>query len=98
LTSLLLDDFFSTAIDECQDSWRKTVSLAVIRGITVPTLSSALAFYDGYRSEWLPANLIQAQRDFFGAHTYLRLDQPGVNFHTDWTGHGGRVASTTYQA
>jgi 6-phosphogluconate dehydrogenase len=74
------------------------VTLAVERGIPVPTLSAALAFYDGYRSAQLPANLIQAQRDYFGAHTYRRIDRPGDEvFHTNWTGTGGDVSSSTYE-
>ncbi|XP_002161527.2 6-phosphogluconate dehydrogenase, decarboxylating isoform X1 [Hydra vulgaris] len=98
LTNLLLDDFFKAAIHKAQLSWRRTVSNAVLLGVAVPCFSSALAFYDGFRTERLPANLIQAQRDYFGAHTYELNDVPGTFHHTDWTGHGGRVASTTYQA
>jgi len=96
LTSLLLDDFFKDAVHKCQVSWRRVVSSAIQLGVPVPSFSSALAFYDGFRSERLPANLIQAQRDYFGAHTYELLDSPGKFHHTDWTGHGGRVSSTTY--
>ena len=71
---------------------------AVHQGIPVPTMSSALSFFDGYRSEFLPANLLQAQRDYFGAHTYQRLDKPrGEYFHTNWTGHGGDVTSTVWK-
>lgn len=98
LENLLLDDFFKTEIAKCQDSWRKVVSEAVLLGIPVPAFSSALAFYDGIRSNVLPANMIQAQRDYFGAHTYERLDNPGKFVHTNWTGHGGNVSSTTYNA
>lgn len=98
LTSLLLDDFFRDAVHKCQASWRKVVSQAIILGVPVPCFSSALAFYDGFRSERLPANLIQAQRDYFGAHTYELLDSPGKFHHTNWTGTGGRVSSTTYDA
>lgn len=98
LVSLLLDDFFKDAVHNSQDSWRRVVSQAILLGIPVPCFSSALSFYDGYRSEMLPANLIQAQRDYFGAHTYELLSDPGKFHHTDWTGHGGRVSSTTYQA
>lgn len=98
LISLLLDDFFKDAVHKCQDSWRRVVSSAFTLGVPVPCFSSALAFYDGYRSERLPANLIQAQRDYFGAHTYELLASPGKFHHTDWTGHGGRVSSTTYDA
>jgi 6-phosphogluconate dehydrogenase len=97
LSNLLLDPFFRKAIKDSQRSWRKVVSLAARKGIPVPAFSTALAFYDSYRSERLPANLLQAQRDYFGAHTYERLDQPrGQFFHTNWTGHGGTTASSTY--
>jgi len=98
LTNLLLDKFFLTAIHNCNDSWRKVVSQATLLGIPTPCFSTALAFYDGFRLERLPANLIQAQRDYFGAHTYELLSQPGKFIHTNWTGHGGNVSSTTYQA
>lgn len=98
LKNLLLDDFFKNAIEKCQDSWRKVVAAAVTLGIPTPTFSSALAFYDGYRSDTLPANLIQAQRDYFGAHTYELLANPGKFVHTNWTGHGGSVSSSTYNA
>lgn len=98
LTSLLLDDFFKDAVHKCQASWRKVVSQAILLGVPTPCFSSALAFYDGFRSERLPANLIQAQRDYFGAHTYELLDSPGKFHHTNWTGTGGRVSSTTYDA
>ena len=97
LSNLLLDDYFKNVIDSCQESWRRVISQAVINGIPVPSLSTALAFYDGYRSESLPANLLQAQRDYFGAHTYERVDKPrGEFFHTNWTGRGGDVSSSTY--
>ena len=99
LANLLLDPFFKKAIKGCARSWRKVVAMAVKKSIPVPALGTALAFFDGFRSERLPANLLQAQRDYFGAHTYERLDQPrGQFFHTNWTGHGGRVASGTYTA
>ncbi|CAI5448844.1 unnamed protein product [Caenorhabditis angaria] len=98
LSNLLLDTFFTNAIAEAQDSWRVVVSSAVRLGIPVPALSSALAFYDGYSSEVVPANLLQAQRDYFGAHTYELLEKPGTWVHTNWTGHGGRVTSNTYNA
>ena len=99
LTNLMLDPFFRKALNGSHRSWRNVVAAAVKKGIPVPALSTALAFYDGYRSERLPANLLQAQRDYFGAHTYERLDQPrGQFFHTNWTGHGGAVASGTYTA
>ena len=97
LTNLLLTPFFKEKIISSQDSFRKIVSEAVKKGIPVPALSSALAYYDGYRSETLPANLLQAQRDFFGAHQYERVDKPeGEYFHTNWTGKGGETASSVY--
>lgn len=98
LLNLLLDDFFCQAVTEAQESWRTVVSVAVQIGIPTPTFSAALAFYDGYRSAILPANLIQAQRDYFGAHTYKLLADPTKTVHTNWTGHGGRVTSNAYQA
>ena len=77
---------------------RKVVSTAALNGIPVPAISSALAYYDGYRCPRLPANLLQAQRDYFGAHTYQRVDKPGGEFfHTNWTGRGGDTSSTTYE-
>ncbi len=97
LQNLLLDEYFRTVIQRCQASWRRVVSKAVELGVPVPALSTALAFYDGYRSARLPANLLQAQRDYFGAHTYERVDKPrGEFFHTNWTGRGGDVSSSTY--
>ncbi|HWC96676.1 MAG TPA: decarboxylating NADP(+)-dependent phosphogluconate dehydrogenase [Candidatus Sulfopaludibacter sp.] len=97
LSNLLLDPYFSAVIERCQNSWRKVVSKAVESGVPVPAFTTALAFYDGYRSERLPANLLQAQRDYFGAHTYERVDQPrGKFFHTNWTGKGGNVSAGTY--
>jgi 6-phosphogluconate dehydrogenase len=97
LRNLLLDPHFSAVIERCQKSWRKVVSKAVESGVPVPAFTTALAFYDGYRSERLPANLLQAQRDYFGAHTYERIDQPrGKFFHTNWTGKGGSVSAGTY--
>jgi 6-phosphogluconate dehydrogenase len=99
LGNLLLDPYFKRQIDAAQPMWRRVVSKAVQQGIPVPTMSSALAFFDGYRREWLPANLLQAQRDYFGAHTYERIDRPrGEFFHTDWKGNGGETASSTYTA
>jgi 6-phosphogluconate dehydrogenase len=99
LSNLLLDNFFSSAINKYQASWRKALVHAVELGVPTPAFSTALAFFDGYRAERLPANLLQAQRDFFGAHTYERVDQPrGQFFHTNWTGKGGRVSSSTYNA
>lgn len=97
LTNLLLDPFFKEKIDKAQAGWRRVVAAAVVNGIPVPAFSSALSYYDGYRSERLPANLLQAQRDYFGAHTYERIDRPrGEFFHTNWTGEGGNTASTIY--
>ncbi len=97
LSNLMLDPFFKKAIKDCQRAWRNVAAMAAKKGIPVPAFSTALAFYDAYRSERLPANLLQAQRDYFGAHTYERVDQPrGQFFHTNWTGHGGTTASTTY--
>jgi len=97
LENLLLDPFFSKIIEDAQDSWRRVVSSAVQNGIPAPALASALAYFDGYRSERLPANLLQAQRDYFGAHTYERIDKPrGQFFHTNWTGHGGSTSASTY--
>jgi 6-phosphogluconate dehydrogenase len=97
LSNLLVDDFFKQAIDRCQPSWRRVVARAAEMGLPLPAMCSALAFYDGYRHGRLPANMLQAQRDYFGAHTYERVDKPrGEFFHTNWTGRGGRVSSTTY--
>ncbi len=99
LTNLLLDDFFSKVVNAYQQSWRHALIHAIRFGVPTPAFSTALAFFDGYRTERLPANLLQAQRDFFGAHTYERLDQPrGKYFHTNWTGRGGRVAAGSYNA
>lgn len=99
LKNLLLDGFFRDEINKTQKGWRKVVSAAAEMGIPVPCFSTALSFYDGYRSARLPANLLQAQRDFFGAHTYERVDQPrGQFFHTNWTGTGGKVSSSSYNA
>ena len=99
LQNLLMDDFFSGALNKYQESWRLALVQAIEMGIPTPAFSTALAFYDGYRTARLPANLLQAQRDFFGAHTYERVDKPrGEFFHTNWTGRGGRVSSTTYNA
>ena len=99
LANLLLDDFFSSALNKYQASWRNAIVHAIEIGVPTPAFSTALAFYDGYRTARLPANLLQAQRDFFGAHTYERVDSPrGEYFHTNWTGRGGRVSSSTYNA
>jgi 6-phosphogluconate dehydrogenase len=97
LDNLLLDPFFKAAVLKAQGSWRRVVGTAVKLGIPVPAIGSALSFYDGYRHERLPANLLQAQRDYFGAHTYERVDQPrGQFFHTNWTGRGGTTSASTY--
>src|SRR5882724_4524748 len=100
LSNLLLDPFFRKAIKDAQRAWRNVVAMAAKKGIPVPAFSTALAFYDSYRSERLPANLLQAQRDYFGAHTYQRLDDPPGTppHHTNWTGHGGVVSSGSYTA
>ena len=99
IENLLMDDFFSGALNKYQASWRKGLIHAVELGIPTPAFSTALAFFDGYRTERLPANLLQAQRDFFGAHTYERVDKPrGEFFHTNWTGSGGSTHSSSYNA
>jgi len=99
LENLLIDEHFASEITSALPGWRRTVARAAMAGIPVPAYASALSFFDAYRSDRLPANLIQAQRDFFGAHTYERMDKPrGEWFHTDWTGHGGDVTSGTYEA
>ena len=99
MTNLLLDPFFEEAVANAQGSWRRVVVTAATLGIPMPAISAALAYFDGYRSERLPANLLQAQRDYFGAHTYERIDKPrGEFFHTNWTGRGGTTSSTTYNA
>jgi 6-phosphogluconate dehydrogenase len=97
LSNLLLDPFFKDRIVQSQKAWRRIVSAAVLNGIWIPALSTALSYYDGLRNARLPANLLQAQRDFFGAHQYERMDQSrGKFFHTNWTGHGGKTASSSY--
>ena len=97
LSNLLLDNFFRGEIKKSQRSWRKVVAMAARKGIPIPAFSTALNFFDGYRSGWLPANLLQAQRDYFGAHTYERIDKPrGEFFHSNWTGHGGSTSSGSY--
>ena len=99
LPNLLLAPYFKREILEAQAAWRRVVAAGASWGIPLPAMSSALAFFDGYRSERLPANLLQAQRDYFGAHTYERIDRPrGTFFHTDWTGEGGDVTAGTYNA
>ncbi|HRX41584.1 MAG TPA: decarboxylating NADP(+)-dependent phosphogluconate dehydrogenase [Clostridia bacterium] len=97
LANLLLDPFFKDKADKCQMSLRRIVAAAAMNGISIPSLSAALSYYDGYRTERLPANLLQAQRDYFGAHTYERLDDERGNFHhTNWTGRGGETSASTY--
>ena len=97
ITNLLLDSYFTDKINEAQNGWRNVIGAAVANGIPAPAFSAALAYFDGYRSERLPANMLQAQRDYFGAHTYERVDKPrGEFFHTNWTGRGGDTASSTY--
>jgi 6-phosphogluconate dehydrogenase len=97
LENLLLDPFFKGKIESSQASWRNVVAAAIKNGIPVPAMATALNYFDGYRTERLPANLLQAQRDYFGAHTYERVDKPrGEFFHTNWTGRGGETASSTY--
>ncbi len=99
LENLLLDDYFADTIKSLVESWREVVAYAVKAGIPMPAFSSALSYFDGYTTECLPANLLQAQRDYFGAHTYERIDQPrGQFYHTNWTGHGGNTAASTYNA
>ena len=99
LTNLLLDPYFSEAIQSAQAGWRKVCATAMLSGVPVPAFSAALSYFDGYRSERLPANLLQAQRDYFGAHTYERVDAPrGQFFHTNWTGEGGDTAAGVYNA
>jgi 6-phosphogluconate dehydrogenase len=97
LSNLLLDPFFTERVGRSQESWRRVVSTAVLHGVWIPAMSTALCYYDGFRNPRLPANLLQAQRDYFGAHQYERIDKPrGQFFHTNWTGHGGDTASSAY--
>ncbi len=97
LGHLLMDPYFASEILKCQEAWREVVAQGASRGIPLPAMSTALGFYDSFRTERLPANLLQAQRDYFGAHTYRRTDRPrGESFHTNWTGRGGEVSSSTY--
>jgi len=99
LESLLLAPFFAGELADAQAGWRTVVAQAALSGVAAPATAAALAFYDGYRRGRLPANLLQAQRDYFGAHTYERVDKPrGEFFHTDWTGHGGKATSGSYDA
>lgn len=97
LSNLLLDPFFKNTVEKCQQGLRNVLSVAMLNGVSVPAFATALSYYDGYRCDRLPANLLQAQRDYFGAHTYERTDRPrGQFFHTNWTGEGGSTAATTY--
>jgi len=97
LSNLLLDPFFKEKIESAQMGWRRVVAAAIQNGISIPAFSTALSYFDGFRTERLPANLLQAQRDYFGAHTYERVDKPrGEFFHTNWTGRGGSTSSSTY--
>ena len=97
LSNLLLDPYFKSAIEKHVPAWRRVAAEALAKGVPAPAMCSALSYFDGYTSEFLPANLLQAQRDYFGAHTYERLDQPrGQFFHTNWTGEGGDTAASTY--
>jgi 6-phosphogluconate dehydrogenase len=99
LANLLIDPYFTGEIERAQPGWRRAIAAGVINGVPMPAMSAALSYFDGYRCGRLPANLLQAQRDYFGAHTYERLDQPrGKFFHTNWTGRGGTTSSTTYNA
>jgi len=99
LPNLLLAPYFQETVSAAGAAWRRVVAAAIEAGIPVPAMSSALSFFDGYRRERLPANMTQAQRDYFGAHTYERVDRPrGQFFHTNWTGRGGDVTARTYQA
>ncbi|KAH3899312.1 6-phosphogluconate dehydrogenase, decarboxylating 1 [Saccharomycodes ludwigii] len=105
LENLLFDKFFTDALNKAQPGWRRSIGLATSYGVPTPAFSTALAFYDGYRSKRLPANLLQAQRDYFGAHTFRVLPEAandhykeGEDIHFDWTGHGGHVSATTYDA
>jgi 6-phosphogluconate dehydrogenase len=95
----MLDGYFREELAKCQDGLRRVVAAAAMNGVQVPAFGTALSFYDSYRCGRLPENLLQAQRDYFGAHTYERVDKPrGQFFHTNWTGSGGRVSSSTYNA
>jgi 6-phosphogluconate dehydrogenase len=97
LPNLLLDPFFKEKIEESQAAWRRVIAAAITNGVWIPAFSTALNYFDGYRNPRLPANLLQAQRDYFGAHMYERIDSPrGQFFHTNWTGRGGDTASSTY--
>ncbi len=97
LANLLVDPYFAAELGRAQHGWRRAVAAGAANGVPLPAMSSALAYYDGYRTARLPANLLQAMRDYFGAHTYERVDRPrGQFFHTNWTGHGGTTTSGSY--
>jgi 6-phosphogluconate dehydrogenase len=97
LANLVLDPYFTDELLRAEEGWRRVCAAGITHGIPLPAMTSALSYFDGYRSASLPANLLQAQRDYFGAHTYERVDRPrGQFFHTNWTGRGGTTASTTY--
>ena len=99
LSNLLLDPYFKETMEKLIPAWRKVAAAAVSYGVPAPAMTAALSYFDGYTTNRLPANLLQAQRDYFGAHTYERLDAPrGQFFHTNWTGHGGNTAASTYNA
>lgn len=99
LANLLMAPYFQETIAKLVPSWRRVVGIAVKNGIPTPALMAGLSYFDGYTTDRLPANLLQAMRDYFGAHTYERIDQPrGTHFHTNWTGRGGETSSTTYNA
>jgi len=98
LSNLILDDYFHGELAKSQDGFRRVLVAAITHGVPTPCMSTAMAFFDGYRSAVVPANLIQAQRDYFGAHTYELLSDVGQFHHTNWTGHGGNVSSSTYDA
>ena len=97
LTNLLVDPYFADVIKSLVPAWRNVAATAIKHGVPIPAMSSALSYFDGYTTERLPANLLQAQRDYFGAHTYERTDASrGEFFHTNWTGHGGTTSASTY--
>ena len=99
LKNLLLDPFFKAVMDDSQAAWRRVAVAAIQTGVPMPCITAALSYFDGYRNARLPQNLLQAQRDYFGAHTYERVDKPrGEFFHTNWTGHGGSTTANTYIA
>ena len=99
LKNLLLDPFFKAVMDDSQAAWRRVAVAAIQTGVPMPCITAALSYFDGYRNGRLPQNLLQAQRDYFGAHTYERVDKPrGEFFHTNWTGHGGSTTANTYIA